>query len=172
MFSYQHDCINPKKRHMQMQLLNNSTLYSSAAVLHSNMVLNRVSREAVRCNVMRCSHRLIIFWSGLLISGLGRCWPFTVSCLLLMCYWLSLHSAVCSGEDIRCRQRLTDKGGADYQLDSLFACVALFRPFHVSFYLSHHIDFGVCVCGLMHVHLCFLVWKPAQMSVCALAAFM
>lgn len=81
------------------------------------------SREAPSCKVMRCSYTLIILWSGLLISGLGQPWPFIISCLLLMCYWLFLHSTVCSGKKMRCRQRLIDKGRADYHLDSMLCRV-------------------------------------------------
>lgn len=166
MFSYQHNCINPKTRHMQMQLLNNSTLYSSAVVLHPNLVFNRMSREVVRCKVMRCWHRLAIFWSGLLISGLGLSWPFTVSCLLLTCYWLSLHSTVCSGESIQCRQRLIDKGRPDYHLDSLFACVALCLGLFVNHFIYHIILTLACACVLMHVHLSEFLCESLRRWVC------
>lgn len=83
---------------------------------------------------MRCSYTLVILWSGRSIGGPRRLWPLIISWLLLMCYWLPLHSHVHpppEGEDTMKTKVVL--------IITLTASVALFFPFfvHVTSYQSH-----------------------------------
>lgn len=80
---------------------------------------------------MRCSNTLVILWSGRSIGGLCRLWPLIISWLLLMCYWLPLHSPVHPEGENMMKTKVE-------LIITLTASVALFFPFFL--FMSHPIN--------------------------------
>lgn len=97
-----------------------------------------------------------------MISGLDWPWPVIIPCRLLMCYWFFCHSTVCWGENIRCRQRVIDRGRAYYHLDSSLLFMYR-RIYHIILtFVCVCVRECCCICVLMHVHLCFLCESPCR----------
>lgn len=123
-------------------------------------------QKAARYKAMRCCHTLVILQSGLLISGFSWPWPFISSWLFVMCYWLPLHSTLCSEQKTRGRWSLIVKGGKDYHLDSQCSVVFIFTVcLCLDFTLWVYANACCCLCALFEIP-CKWVCALRQFRLC------